>query len=131
MSTDTPQPTDSTEPRIYAVDAVPNDYQINGRFELHPNDITTTPPCTISLYMSPQFTNDGGADVDEGKTRHYVIELAYPEGVDDTIVQMDDGSCAHGNRIFERFVRDLADEKGYRMERKSIVEMLEAEQADD
>jgi hypothetical protein len=106
-----PTTDDSTEPTIYAIEAVPEAFEILSRTELHPNDILETLPCTASLYMSPQFTNDGGADV--GTSRHFVVELAYPPGVDDTIVQMDDRPVDHGTRLFQRFVRDLADDKGY------------------
>ena len=132
MATNPPTTTDdSTEPTIYAVEAVPESFEILSRTELRPDDIRSTPPCTASLYMSPQFTNDGGADVEFGKTRHFVVELAYPSGVDDTIVQMDDRPVDHGTRMFQRFVRDLADDKGYETERLSMVEILKAEQTDD
>lgn len=109
------------------LDDAPEEFVTLSVRELDPHDITTTPPVTAKLYMSPEFTNEGGADVEFGKTRDYYVVLEYPEGMENTVVLVEDFSTSLGSRLFQKFVEGVAVDKGYDVERGDVTEFLEGE----
>jgi len=105
-------------------DSAPDGFEPLSGFELVPDDIQTTPPATATLHMSREFTNPDGADADSGKTRDYVIVIDYPQGVENTVVRMNDCPTTHGSRMFWKFVDNICEDKGYTSERISGQELV-------
>lgn len=102
----------------------PEEFQILSVCDLVPDDITSTPPATATLFMSPVFTNPGGADVERGKTRDYVLVLEYPDPIENTVIRMNDCPTHRGSRLFRGFLENMADEKGYTIDRQQIDDYL-------
>jgi len=103
-------------------DSAPENFEILSVFKLVPDDISETPPVTAKLFMSPWFTNEGGAAEESGKTRDYVVVLEYPACMDNTVVRMGGCPTVHGSRMFRKFVESVAEDKGYTVEREDVTE---------
>lgn len=106
-------------------DTAPDHFKILSAFELTPDNIQTTPPATAKLFMSPEFTNPDGGDADSGKTRDYVLVIGYPDGVDNTVVRMNDCPTVYGSRMFRKFIENTCAEKGYTKETIQIEELVQ------
>lgn len=101
----------------------PDDYEILTVYDMEPNDVTQTPPFTAKLFMSPEFTDEGDED-GRGKKRDYVLVFDYPDPLDNTVIKMGDCPTTRGSRIFGKYVEEIAEEKGYEMEREDIEDYL-------
>lgn len=87
--------------------------------ELVPDDVSTTPPVVAKMYFSESFTDDDDSE------RTYRIELDYPAGVENTVVEMTDVPTVNGSRLFRRFVDNMAETQGYDVDVVDITEYLE------
>jgi hypothetical protein len=98
-------------------DAPEDGFTIGSVRDLVPEDVTEDPPAQARLYFSEEFTDD------EDSERTYVLVLDYPEGVENTVIRMENVPTVHGQRMFRKFLdRTMT---GYEVEVVGMVEYLE------
>lgn len=85
-------------------DAPDEGYVIGSVRDLVPDDVTTMPPAQARLYFSEEFTDE------EDSERTYILVLDYPEGVENTVIRMENVPTVHGTRLFRQFLAETMDD---------------------